>query len=930
MKRDARPLFLPLPELCKAPPPNMRTTKKTLLIQGLLALAPLLAAPPPAAASPQFALPGLVSPQQRRCAAAPAAAVLSLAAPLSATSCSGTNSSTASKDSEDENEEAGDGGEDGEPRSASPRSFAATTTTSAHQQSRPTTAALAAQLCAALPAQLFAPSGSQLTFKEAPVATWYEDGSNPSLELLASTYPDGWIPPGTDVASILDGVGPDIDITRDYGYGRQGQTHESRLIAANGPLGGLPGFCRVAARIITSPLTSVLTEVWLPIADSTAYPKSHNTGPSPHQNPPQPLAPVNASDYPTASTPIVIDVPTTRDAGHLKSDWQQEYGQGAVYDQSKAQEKFFYAKGPSYVLASNANRLGDPQEVSATSGMARARRDEVLQHSDNGNDLQTRAGRGDKVLTGAQVYGNGISTAWNGRLLFIANGGQRGFVPYPDLKQNLNRHRFVVVGSNSGHFSTTGGVSWVNGSQYADTILDWASRATHVSKILGEEAIDAFYGSDAGVRVKRTSSAVTAATASNKHDGKQPKDSAQVKQHHKGMGKRVRAYFAGCSVGGKAGLSSVQVYPDDFDGVLVGSPANYFNRLNAGQIHTQRSGRPQVAMGGYFRIGKYWSAIHATVLKQCDHLDGVRDGVIADAERCNVDFAKDLLCGSTANDSLYANDTKHCLNSTQIETLNELYRPTVLEGTKVYERYLPGLERSPATLTGAAAKSIDWFELAILQKPTLDPNFDGYNNITLADVQLGERENPGGSNGDNTDISAFLANPRRKLLHTHGSADLTVSPLMSTKYYKDVQRNSRLPRGRKLSDSYRLFMIPGMGHCRDGDGPWHFGHVTQNDAGNRPLQFDTRHDILLALVAWTEQELVPAYQVGAAYGLLGGVTPADPDNPPTKTVSDVPTWFSSYEYGVRFTRKLCPYPQKARHLHGPTTGIKSYQHFSCE
>lgn len=26
-----------------------------------------------------------------------------------------------------------------------------------------------------------------------------------------------------------------------------------------------------------------------------------------------------------------------------------------------------------------------------------------------------------------------------------------------------------------------------------------------------------------------------------------------------------------------------------------------------------------------------------------------------------------------------------------------------------------------------------------------------------------------------------------------------------------------------IEDHYRLFMIPGMSHCRDGEGPWHFG-----------------------------------------------------------------------------------------------------------
>lgn len=32
----------------------------------------------------------------------------------------------------------------------------------------------------------------------------------------------------------------------------------------------------------------------------------------------------------------------------------------------------------------------------------------------------------------------------------------------------------------------------------------------------------------------------------------------------------------------------------------------------------------------------------------------------------------------------------------------------------------------------------------------------------------------------------------------------------------------------EVSDGYRFFPIPGMNHCRDGPGAWHFGSVTQN------------------------------------------------------------------------------------------------------
>jgi feruloyl esterase len=150
-----------------------------------------------------------------------------------------------------------------------------------------------------------------------------------------------------------------------------------------------------------------------------------------------------------------------------------------------------------------------------------------------------------------------------------------------------------------------------------------------------------------------------------------------------------------------------------------------------------------------------------------------------------------------------------------------------------------------------------------------------------------------------------------------------VSPVTSERYYDAVKSDSTTVEGSELEDSYRLFMVPGMHHCRDGDGAWHFGLPTQNDAGNRPLRFDTEHDIILRLVAWTEQGLQPDYHVAAAYGLLGGVTPGgDP-------ATDIPTWFASYDHGTRFTRKLCPYPKTAQYNGGTTEGKNAYQSFDC-
>ena len=185
--------------------------------------------------------------------------------------------------------------------------------------------------------------------------------------------------------------------------------------------------------------------MWLPLADAAAYSGSSHGQPTPDS----PLAPVNGTDYPTNSTPISIDVNAS--SFFFKDDWQELYGKDTVYNQTVGSGTVFtYEKGPAEVLAANVNAS---KSLSSTPERRNA-------SSSSKTHATHEDGQG--TLTGGEVYGNGNSTAWNGRILFIANGGQRGFVPFPDLKSLLTRHRFAVVGSNSGHFSTTGGVDWVS------------------------------------------------------------------------------------------------------------------------------------------------------------------------------------------------------------------------------------------------------------------------------------------------------------------------------------------------------------------------------------------------------------------------------------------------------------------------------------
>ncbi|PWN24362.1 UAA-domain-containing protein [Jaminaea rosea] len=720
---------------------------------------------------------------------------------------------------------------------------------------------------------------------------YYPTGSNPSLELLAQSLPPGVLPSSPSLKALLEGVGPDFDLSLDD-YGKNTGPE-----AKNGPLGGLPAFCRFGAYIKTSNLTQVFAEVWMPLAANGSID----------------LAAVNATDYPTSNTPIELD------------------------------EKGGFIKGPPYLVnngsAAPPSSSAPPTNASPSAGApasSSAPPADAASSPSSSPPLTPRSSSHPTHLTGTQLLGSG--DGWNGRLLYIGNGGLRGAVPFTDLKANMARYRFAVVGSNTGHWSTTGGATWINGTQINETLLDWGKRSTHVSRQLGEEVIAAFYGAE-------------------------PR----------------RAYYTGCSNGGKPGLASAMYYPKDFDGILAGAPGINFNRMNVGQIHTQKVHRiASVGQEAWFSQVVLQGPVHQTILDQCDHLDGVVDGVISAPKRCKPDFRAALLCGRAG--AKYGASNETCLTEAQIINLEELYRPTILNGTFIYPPFAYGAEGQASTLKGTQAKAGNFFSLAVRRQPDLSAeatgNFSYWDSITAQDVEEGDRE---GQNwvSYKTDLSeAFSAGS--KIMVYHGLADaFTISPYSTENYIKAVAANSKT-RG-PLDEHMRFYPVPGMHHCRDGPGAWHFGGPTQNDAGNRPYLFRTDYDMLLSLVAWVERGHKEEYQVGAAYGMrekvipeepaegasagggssaekrkrssadeviewmgeqerdaTGGLpldalappltnstsspspnnssVPAAPAPPPQPKEPLLPTVYSSYHYGLRFTRKLCPWPKEAKYV----------------
>jgi feruloyl esterase len=104
-----------------------------------------------------------------------------------------------------------------------------------------------------------------------------------------------------------------------------------------------------------------------------------------------------------------------------------------------------------------------------------------------------------------------------------------------------------------------------------------------------------------------------------------------------------------------------QRFPNDYDGVLAGAPANYYSHLVVGGMWAVLA--TSLEPESYIPASKIPMIGHA-VLKACDAQDGVADGILSEPERCHFDPE---LLGCTKD------NREDCLTPPQVTALNKVY-----------------------------------------------------------------------------------------------------------------------------------------------------------------------------------------------------------------------------------------------------------------
>jgi len=157
-------------------------------------------------------------------------------------------------------------------------------------------------------------------------------------------------------------------------------------------------------------------------------------------------------------------------------------------------------------------------------------------------------------------------------------------------------------------------------------------------------------------------------------------------------GRRSRAYFAGCSDGGREGLIETEQYPADFDGVIAGDPAlgPVIPAFNWNQEHLTANSE------SYIPPDKL-ALVDAAVMSSCDAADGVADGLIQDPRKCKFDPAV-LQCKS--------GDGADCLTTKQVATAKRLYQDSRnSKGQLIFPGYAYGGESGYSVMRGVTAST---------------------------------------------------------------------------------------------------------------------------------------------------------------------------------------------------------------------------------
>ena len=443
---------------------------------------------------------------------------------------------------------------------------------------------------------------------------------------------------------------------------------------------------------------------------------------------------------------------------------------------------------------------------------------------------------------------------WDGRFYQLGSGGFSGSLGFYGV--DLPKGSAIAASDDGNQGGPGNDGSWA--LDQPDAIIDYGYRSIKETTIRSKAIIETYYS-------------------------RQPKFS----------------YFAGCSNGGRQALMAAQRFPEDWDGILAGTPSNYLTYTATMKIWNITAQWGEA--GGNIPLEKL-SVIQAGALAACSSEAHVINGVATDPRFCRYD--PELLDCQSASE-------KSCLTISQAQALKKIYAGPIDPDTG--HSIFPGIEPTFETM--------NWHYGLIREKPDTgplyrlgagffrymvfdDPQFDIFR-IDFSDIeaQIDKKYVNGESlksvlNAVDPDLRKLRDRGAKILMH-HNWGDTYIPPQSSINYYHGVV--SEMGGVGRVQDFFRLFMVPGASHCSGGGR----GANAVGLFETLPAKHDDkRHNIFRALESWVEEGHAPDKIIATKY-VEGNA-----------------------DKGIEFTRPLCPYPKLAIYDgHGPVENASS---FRCE
>lgn len=318
------------------------------------------------------------------------------------------------------------------------------------------------------------------------------------------------------------------------------------------------------------------------------------------------------------------------------------------------------------------------------------------------------------------------------------------------------------------------------------------------------------------------------------------------------------AYYLGCSGGGRQALKEMQNYPGDYDGVVAGAPGPYMPlqsvRMLWFALEQQKHPKGMLSDAD-------WALYEGAAHQACDGLDGVKDGIIQNPAQCRFDTRK-LLCKP--------GQQGQCLTPDQRAMLDQIVAPLRDERGRAMDWGLfPGVRTRPGPPSPLLRAM--WAD-AVYDNPDWDAlTFQRSADLARVNALMPELR------ADKTAIQPFIRAGHKAIVY-QGWQDPSTNAGPTIRYY--AQLAAAQGGAERLGQSVRLFMVPGMYHCRGGPGADSFG-----GSGHVPATTDPARDVLWALIDWVEQGDAPRQLIAAKQA----------------------------DGAAHFTRLLCPFPQVARY-----------------